>query len=168
MIIEKIKKEMLAGDVLLSFDRKSWISKEIKEITHSDYSHAFLYIGNGKILESNPGGVIIREIEAYLDYNRYYLSLFRVYFDEKRPYKLVKACKKHLGIHYGYSQIAWLWLLSITGTIDNPFFQRDCNGFICSELIADGIKEVGLYPFGSKIPACITPADLAQKLSKIV
>jgi hypothetical protein len=163
-VTEQIKENILPGDVLLSFDRQSWISKEIKEVTHSDYSHAFLYIGKGKILESNPGGVIIREIDSYLDYNRYFLSLFRVYFDEKRPYKLIKTCKKRLGERYGYSQIGLLWFINTFGVTS---LQLNLSGVICSELVADGIKKVGLYPF-TKIPACVTPADLAEKLTRIV
>jgi hypothetical protein len=112
-------------------------------------------------------GVVIDDLENYLNFDHYYLSIFRPYWDIDRSNQLVKECMTELGVKYGYLQIAWLWFLNAFRLTDKPFFEIKMPGIICSELIAIGMKEVGDYPF-NKIPACVEPKDIAEKLTLIV
>lgn len=162
MILELIQTNKLPGDILLTFDRQSFISKKIKNITSSDFSHAALIVSNSKVLESLPQGVVIDDLSKYLDYSKYYLALFRAPVDGS---SLVKYCMKDLGTSYGWGQIYWLWLMH--RFFFNRKFQKDFDGIICSELIARGLKKCDYYPF-DKIEAHVTPQDLCEKLYRVV
>ncbi|MBU2643645.1 hypothetical protein KKI24_02985 [bacterium] len=43
------------------------ISHVIQTLTKSPYSHAAFYLGDGKIIEAEPQGVIVRDIDKYLE-----------------------------------------------------------------------------------------------------
>ncbi|MGK5093387.1 hypothetical protein WDW89_15430 [Deltaproteobacteria bacterium TL4] len=53
------------GDVILIRGNQR-ISRIIQTLTHSAYSHAAIYMGNGDIVESEPGGVLQSSIDRYI------------------------------------------------------------------------------------------------------
>jgi hypothetical protein len=169
MITDLIKQNVQIGDVLLSFNKKNILSKAITEISHSDFSHAFLYIGNGKILESSIEGVVIKDLSYYLDYDKYYVSLRRPSITLLEAEEMVRFCKTKLGISYGYLQMFYAWFLFTFQLRKNKWFMRvDLPGIVCSELVAEGLQHIKRYPFKDTSPANVTPADLAANLQKIV
>jgi uncharacterized protein YycO len=166
-VTKRIKNEIKVGDVLLSFNKANLFSRAITEVTHSDSSHAFLYIGNNKILEASLHGVAVRDLEYYLNYDKYYLGLFRLTTSEQNITTLVNYCMSLRGVKYGYAQIIYLAIMNFLGLKNNKDFQIDLPGIICSELVAMGEKYIDWYPH-VKIPAHVTPEDHAQTLLRIV
>ncbi len=57
--------DLNSGDILLC--SSSQTSEKINEVTDSDYSHAAIYLGEGKIAESASGGVRIVLISSLLE-----------------------------------------------------------------------------------------------------
>ena len=166
--VDKIKNNIKNGDVLLSFNRKSFVSDAIADLTNSKFSHSFLYIGKDKIVESGKKGVVIDSLDQYLNYDKYYLALSRPVDDEKLAKELVNFCLSKVGIRYAYLQIAWLGLLYFLKINKSKRLYVDFPGIICSELIAMGMEHIKRYPFAPKIPAHVTPEDCAQKFKRIV
>ncbi|MBF0236843.1 MAG: hypothetical protein HQM12_03995 [SAR324 cluster bacterium] len=53
------------GDVILVRGNMR-ISRVIQTLTHSSYSHAALYMGQGELIEAEPEGVLLSSIDKYL------------------------------------------------------------------------------------------------------
>lgn len=160
---EAIRNNIKAGDILLSRNKKAPISKIISGVTRSYWSHAFLYIGEGKILESSIGGVAIHPLEKYLN-NIYDVGLFRINKDllEEEIFALIKNARKFAGISYGYLQLAWFLILRLFGKSEDPDWSIDVDeGMVCSELVANAYETIGIK-FKDLPPHQIEPADLDE------
>lgn len=70
LFLEYKKKRFLAEvepcDVILVKGNQR-VSRIIQTLTQSPYSHATIYIGDGKIVEAEPEGVLISSIEKYIE-----------------------------------------------------------------------------------------------------
>lgn len=158
-ILENIK----PGDILLSRNKKNAISTTIASITKSNWGHAFLYIGDGKILESNSHGVVINPLSHYFN-TKYDVGLFRLKeeLSTEQIEKLIKKARKLLGIKYGYLQLLWFLILRIFGKSEDPDWSLDVDkGMVCSELIATAYEFVDVK-FKNLPPHQIEPADLDE------
>lgn len=112
--------DLLPGDILLFRPKTPKIhQKKISAETQSPYTHAAIYVGDGKIAESNvPGGVAVNPVEGILD-GASYVSVLRsqLGFDGTRPQELtdfVEAVVKEnewydwrgaLGLHHARSEV---------------------------------------------------------------
>lgn len=162
---QAIRDKVLPGDILLSCHKKHPISKVIAGITRSNWSHTFMYLGDGKILESNWDGVIIRPLEYYLN-NEYCVGLFRVTpeLDEKQTKKVIKEARKMLGIHYGFLQLLWQFILRICGKSEDPDWNLDVDtGVICTEVVAKAYQKIGIQ-FKDLPPHQMEPVDFDDSL----
>jgi len=168
-IVERIKKEAKLGDILLTFNRENLLSGAISDVADTDYSHSLIIYKHGKIIESAQSGVAVDELDKYLDYEKYYLSLRRPPLTEAQIKEFIKYCESKLGITYGYWQLFYLWFLYIFKLRNDKRYNNvDLPGIICSELIAGGQKHVGWYPYGDICPANVIPGNLAEHLPVIV
>jgi hypothetical protein len=61
-------KDLRKGDILLN-TTDSLVSNEIKLVTNSNYNHAAIYIGNGKVVEAVGKGVHEIDLKGYLNDN---------------------------------------------------------------------------------------------------
>lgn len=139
------------GDIILS-KGNSTKSEILTNIFEMKYSHAMLYIGNGKVIEAVPEGVKISKLRYYLN-NDYNLAILRLKSGNKKL--LIKNIKAKLGIPYSFLGVIYGALLHFT----KKLFRLNINDIIelagkdldkkefCSELIAWGINET----FGIKI-----------------
>lgn len=148
------------GDILLSRKINSPISKIIGGVTKSQWAHSFLYIGDGKIIESDWDGVVINHIEYYLN-DKYSVGLFRVKppLSESEKEVLVETARKKLGIKYGYLQLFWFLILRILGKSEDPDWSLDVSkGMVCSEMMAAAYQEIG-RSIKNLPPSQIEPVD---------
>ena len=142
---QAIRDNVIVGDMLLSRKVNSPISRVIAGITRSNWSHSFLYIGDDKIIESDWNGVVIKRLEYYLN-DKFTVGLFRVKpeLTEDETDRLVKEMRKLLGIHYGYLQLVWQFILRLIGRNEDPDWAIDVDtGMICSEAMATAYKKIG-------------------------
>ncbi len=90
------------GDGIMFRDNKSIISKVISYITEGPWSHAGIYIGNGKLIEATIFGVHESYLESYKQ-DSIRIGVYRPWkiTDEKRK-SLMESLTKHLGKKYNY------------------------------------------------------------------
>lgn len=144
------------GDVIL-FHRKKFVNWAVRTVTQSYWGHAALYIGNGLYIESIASGVYIN---TALKLDGKDIAVFR--------HKEIKAAEKrriwdksmgYIESKYDYLAI-WhmLWTI-LKGKRGDGKKLGDEKKYICSELIAKILEEVGLKIRSGYIAEEITPAD---------
>ena len=139
------------GDVLL-VDGNSRFSTAIRYLTQSTWSHATLYVGDGRLLEADViAGVHTVPLATYA---RHHTRICRpVGLDADEIDRVVEAAHAHLGNQYDMRNLLDLtrYLLG-TPPIPNRYKRRvlalgsgDPTRAICSTLIAEAYQSV-LYP----------------------
>lgn len=58
----KAAKVLRASGLLRTLPDKTW-----NDVDWADYQHAFIYLGNGKVIEAEPGGARIADVTEYAD-----------------------------------------------------------------------------------------------------
>jgi hypothetical protein len=129
----------------------------------SRWNHAFIYIGDGLIVQANPTGVAIGNVSQYpvIGWNQH-----EEITDDQRAL-IVEAAKKLVDRPYGFLDITNLALriLGLKMLANTTLLEKMAEryGVICSELVAlsyDAAK-VGLC---NKPANIVTPGDLAERL----
>jgi len=139
------------------------MGKLIRLGTLSRWNHAFIYIGQGKIIEANPRGVEISLISKYphIAWNRH-----EKINDIQREGIIWKA-HQIIGKPYGFFLIIDLTLrilgLKILANTKLMKYLSTKNGYICSELVAECYSHVQ-HPLFEKPDYLVTPGDLAERL----
>ena len=127
------------------------ISHVIQTLTKSPYSHAAFYIGKGKIIETEPAGVIVSDIKKYIGLD---IRICRpVMLSAKGKKTVMNHMKKMLDLQpkYDVANIEKLlfkyWYAKFRPDIKvyiggNTVFEQY---YICSGMIAHGFHKAG-YP----------------------
>jgi uncharacterized protein YycO len=164
MNYKEVMAEVKPGDVFVTFNRTNRFSKMIANVTRSDWSHVFMYVGNGNIVESGKPGVLISRLRTYF-YGNHNVALLRhkKLKEEQRP-ELVEKVLAHVGKKYGRLQFVWYLFIRLIGQSENPRFQLDLqpNAMVCSEAIAYAYKEMKLNIKPYFRPAGTEPADFIE------
>lgn len=161
--LEAIRKNVKPADILLTRKYGDPISVIVGGVTKSNWSHALMYINDEKILESHWDGVRIKPLSRYLN-GDYEVGLFRVTpeINELQAKKVVKAARKLLGIHYGFLQLLWQFILRICGKSEDPDFSIDVDrGMICTEVVATAYEKIGIR-FKDLPPHQMEPVDFDE------
>lgn len=139
------------------------MAKLIRLGTLSRWNHSFIYIGNGKIIEANPKGVEISDVNKYpvIAWNQH-----EVLSDQQRQIIVWKA-NQIIGKPYGFFVIADLAFrilgLKILANTRLMKYLSTKNGYICSELVAECYRHANI-PLFKKADYLVTPGDLAERL----
>ena len=164
MRFEEIKKNVQKGDVILSYNTENLLSLAIATVTESKWSHVFLYLGSGNILESVIGGVQISPLKKY--FKPYYnLCLLRhKHITRRDANRVTKSAVKYVGYDYGYLQLFWYLFLRLIKRSEDPMWQMDIedSAMVCSEAIAQAYQDVGLVIKPGFKPAGMEPADFYE------
>jgi len=160
------KKLMKKGKIVSSFNTESMVSGTIKFIDGGDLSHIMITEGNGRILEAVGDGVMSSPIEKYLD--GFHNLLVQSFKDKSGIDKIIDHIYNKIGKPYSKRQIVidLIYILikrATFGKIDlikAIQYDFDKEGFVCSELVADGILAVkNKYIKEGVIPANTRPVD---------
>jgi len=119
------------GDVIL-VPGHNWVSRTIKKLTHSKYSHAACYIGNNQIIESAAGGVQISPLSKYPKW----IALRHKYATRKQLKNAVAWMKLQEGSGYDYFGLLGIGLGMLLHSKGNVWDSK--KRYWCSELVADG------------------------------
>ena len=131
--------------------------------TVSRWNHAFIYVGNGQIVEANPRGVALSPATKYktIAWNRH------EDLDTKERYIIVEHAMAQVGKPYNFFVIANLALrilgLKVLANTKLLYKMAQGEGYICSELAAECYKVAGADLF-TKAPDLVTPGDLTERL----
>ena len=137
--------------------------KLIRFGTLSRWKHAFIFVGNGQIVEATPRGVKLNSLSEYpiIGWNQH-----EEVTPEQRE-KIYKFAMSTVGKPYNFLVIFNL-VLRILGfkllantRVLHRLAQHD--GYICSELVAEAYAKAGIT-FIEKPVDQVTPGDLAERL----
>jgi len=138
-----------------------FFGKLIRLGTISRWNHAFIYVGNGKIVEANPTGVALSNLN---DYPLVAWNQHEELFAEQRN-AIVYHANLAIGRPYNFGIIIMLAFRALGVKIfPKKFLHYLANhaGYICSELVAECYQKAG-FPVCSNPDVC-NPGDLAERL----
>lgn len=132
----------------------------------SIYTHSFIYIGNGKIVEAMPQGARIDEIDKYTSS---YLTTYSKYnLTDGQRSDIVDHALSLVGKPYGW--IDFLALGALHFNIRPHYFVEkvhSSDSYICSQLCAESYKRAGVPLFeDNRPPMEVTPGDLANLFAR--
>ncbi|HJQ00105.1 MAG TPA: hypothetical protein VJ851_00765 [Jatrophihabitans sp.] len=126
--------------------------------TRSKVNHAFVYVGDGMIVEAQPGGAVqspgwrYSRITAWSNLNL---------TDAERA-DIVRWAKAQIGVPYGWPDIAALGLACEgirSGWVAKRIERED--RLICSQLVDKAYVLAGVHLFeDGRLPGQVTPGDL--------
>lgn len=129
-----------------------------------DYEHAFIYIGDNKIVEAEPGGAKISDLSRYAGRNVLWSTGWRYLSDTERS-AIVGAAQSFVGVPYSFLDYLLLALKRIHITV--PILNRRVIGskhMICSQLVAQSYMADNISLTNEPTYA-VTPADLANLIA---
>lgn len=158
----KISDYAQPGDWLLFFPKKgAFMGNLITKVTFGKVNHAALYVGDGKIFETD-GDFLKAKYTNSADYDGKHILIIRVAGLEGKQSELIAECDKYNGSPYSYWDLitngAFFWLAApirkkVVGFLGTKKFM------LCSELVSrityDITKRKELNDFEG-----MTPEDL--------
>jgi hypothetical protein len=139
------------------------IGRLIRVGTASRWNHAFIYIGEGVIVEANPTGVAISPVTKYpkIAWNQH-----EKISDNLRE-KIVDAAFKEVGKPYAFLDITALFfrIIGLRFIRPNVFWKKLASqeSWFCSELVSYCYRTSGITLINKK-DDLVTPGDLAERL----
>jgi hypothetical protein len=155
-----------AGDILVSTENGA-TSARIRDVTFSAYSHAALYVGDGKIIDATSAGVQQRDLSA-LTKPALRVGVIRVSdLSAQQSEVVVKAASRLVGKSYNYFGLifggviellpAYRFFRLVTGKPLKVSPSSLGPGYFCSELVikAFEVAKVKIAPESGDTPAGI-------------
>ncbi len=146
--------DLKPGDILLSTERGG-LSSAIRYATLSDYSHAALYLGNGKIIDATGTGVKVRNLSA-LAGPAERVGVIRVKsLSSRQADQIVRAATRLKGKWYNFAGLVTSNLDGLTYPVRKSFHAITGKrltvsaasltpGYYCSELVIHAFKAAGI------------------------
>jgi uncharacterized protein YycO len=132
--------------------------------TLSRWNHAFIYIGDGYIVEANPKGIQRSRLDKYnnVAWNRH------EDLNHEERQQIVMFAINAIGKPYNFLMIGnialrILGLKLLAKTKIMYRWAQASKGYICSELVAEAYESIG-ENLCDKDPDLVTPGDLAERL----
>jgi len=127
----------------------------------ADYEHAFLYLGDGRVIEAQPGGAHETAVTVY-DGRPIAWSTGHVELTDPQRTAITAAARGYLGVPYSFAD--YLSLLLARFHIRLPFVKQYVAGtghMICSQLVDQCFQDADVHLFADgRWPGDVTPADL--------
>lgn len=126
------------------------------------WDHAFVYVGDGQLVEAEPGGARLAGLDEYQGQPVLWSTGHIELTDEQRT-AICGAARSFIGVPYGFSDYLALALWHFRLRI--PWAKRvmaSSRSMICSELCDFAYEAAGVHLFADgRAPGDVTPADLA-------
>lgn len=129
-----------------------------------DYEHAFMDLGDGTIIEAEPGGARIRPLRNYDPSTIHWCD--GIYRGVPQETRLVIAAEARKLEHVPYSFMDYAALAAHRLGIDTDALQRyigDSGHLICSQLVDLAYVRGGHVLFEDRWPGFVTPGDIYMK-----
>lgn len=140
------------------------LARVIRVGTDSWMNHAFVYVGNGQVIEAQPGGARLNSAEFY-DHARFHIawSTDLIPLTDMQRSNIAAWALKQKGVGYNWSDIAALSLHCIG--LGTPKWAEkrieDDNRLICSQLVDKAYRLSGVKLFDDgRLSGAVTPGDL--------
>jgi len=131
-----------------------------------DYEHAFIYVGEGKIVEAEPGGALLSDLDEYSDRPIMWSTDLIPLTDEQRNL-IVQSALAQIGTPYSFLDYLAIGLYRLG--IKHPGVAKrveDSKHLICSQLVALDYDHAGI-PVTDFQPYLVTPGKLLNHLLRL-
>ncbi len=131
----------------------------------TQYQHAFIYLGDGQIVQAEPAGASVRPLTGHA------VTLWStgiIPLTETQRQAIVNAAHRYAAAKTDYSFLDYLALAAHRLHISVPGLKRyikSTGHMICSQLVDQGYEDAGVHLFKGRWNGYVTPADLAERLS---
>ena len=128
----------------------------------TDYEHAFVYIGNGHIVEAEPGGAKIAEVH----YDNILWSTGKIKLANTDRGVIVGAATRYVGTPYSALDYFALAAKRLKFGVLVPFLRwyvQSDKHMICSQLVYACYQQAGIHLFNdNRWDGYVTPGALAE------
>lgn len=129
------------------------------------WDHAFVYVGDGQLVEAEPGGARLAGLDEYQGRPIAWSTGHVELTDEQRT-AIVAAARSFIGVPYSardyFALALWHFRLRV------PWARKvmaSRASMICSELVDFAYEAAGVHLFADgRAPGDVTPADLASPI----
>lgn len=130
------------------------------------FTHAFLVLDDGEIIEAGPDGAGYGDLEDYLDDldagdDVLFVDLG---LDEVERERVIMAAETLAG--RGYSFLTYVYLFALRAGLPSEWLRRrvaNTQRLICSQLVDEAYRLAGIHLFNDgREPQNVTPGDLAR------
>lgn len=131
----------------------------IRHITHSTVNHAFIYVGDGQIVQAQPGGAVLSPASDYPNAQW-----------SKRPlplttrYRIAQVARSVIGTPYNWLDVVAQAFVRLFGWVAPQWAQdrlSDPKTLQCAQLVDYCYWKAGVDLFGDWRPAgLVAPSDL--------
>ena len=131
-----------------------------------DYEHAFIYVGDGKIVEAEPGGALISDLAEYDGRSIIWSTDLIPLTDEQRAL-IVQSALAQEGTPYSFLDYLAIALYRLG--IKHPGVAKRVESskhLICSQLVALDYEHAGI-PVTDLPPYLVTPGKLLNHLLRL-
>lgn len=141
--------------------------------SRQNYEHARLYLGNGKIVEAQPGGAVIRDYDVHQADGGLWSTGIISLTDTQRTL-IVSAGMEYGERKVGYSVTDYFAIAAIRLHLrllvpGLKAYVKDSGHMICSQLVDKCYQDAGVQLFDDKRwDGDVTPGDLAELLTRML
>jgi hypothetical protein len=132
---------------------------------NTKYQHSFLYLGNGMVLEGQPGGAVLTRFDQrYAGESVVWVRVADLSDDQKN--RLIQEAGKLVGVPYSFLDYSAMLVHRLHLPV--PGLRRYVNStdhMICSQIIAEVYRRIAVPLFSGRWPGYVTPADFYEKYS---
>lgn len=149
------------GDILL-FNRATGLNRLITWFTDSPFYHVGISLGEGRVVEARPRGVVIRDLMGPDGDKRFEIISADNIGGREAALKAVQWAQAQVGDGYDPFNVAAI-------VLDRSFTCMSCNATLperwaCGEFVTTAFEEADVELFPGRDAATIVPADYAQFL----
>lgn len=134
---------------------------------YADYEHAFVYVGDGEVVEAEPGGARRVPLSTY-DGEELVWSSYVVSLTESQRAAIVASALRYVGTPYSFLD----YLSLLVARLRLPFpsvkkYVKRTGHMICSQLVDQCYQDAGVHLFADgRWPGDVIPADLYRLLDQ--
>ncbi|MCX4748117.1 hypothetical protein OG455_21815 [Kitasatospora sp. NBC_01287] len=133
----------------------------------ADYEHAFVLVGDGEVIEAEPGGAQRAPLAEY-DGRPIRWSSGIVPLTNDQRVEIVAAARRYLRVPYSFFDYAALAAhrFKVPGNALLKGYVADTRHQICSQLVDQCYQDAGVHLFeDGRWPGYVTPADLGRLIA---
>jgi cell wall-associated NlpC family hydrolase len=152
----------ISGDVGKLISIGEWLNGD----KNDKYDHAFIYIGNGQVVEAEVGGARVGNVSAYMDGRPLAFSTGKLDVPVEMSFKIVKIALSLVGTPYSFldyfSIAAHHFHLPVPGLKE---YIASSKHQICSQQVDYVYQQAGYQLFTDKRwDGYVTPAEIAVRI----